>query len=497
MGMFPREVGYNMAQLSRALQKIFGNTGGTSEFGKIGSEAAGSPSTTKDLDLIQSLSQYLQGLYAITASANEPPRIEDINALYFLITSQLSYIFQNGIAKYLSTEEYYVGSVIVDFNNDLYISIYGTDGDPNQGNTPSSSPTYWRLLVDYAGALNKAVAAEINAMSEKTTLVSDDEFVIEDSAASYGKKKTKYSSLLSGIQSGVSHSSSADYTIQDTDLYSRYNIVHSDTTPLINRNLPTLADNIGKEFVLQNIGYSGLTYINSEEGANIYFGENTLSILKLFMQGDYAILRAESSGWIVTHCHISMLTGWMNRADWTNVNISSAFTYDNKSAAVDLTGQKFTEADTGNTGLIIYDSGGTGASGIVYIANWTGTGYATNNKVCTCGSGGYTFDVDEGTGSSKNVDYNFYHNIGLNLDYFQTNIFINSSASFTDAIRPLLNQTVAGAQYGWNFIQKSTSYIELRTAIQGLCGYVPSGGGAVVGIDTNDWYININLVIIG
>jgi hypothetical protein len=184
-----------MALLSRVLQKIFGSTGGTSEFGRIGSEAAGAPTTTKDLDNIQSLAQYLQGLYAITASANEPPRIQDINALYFLITSQLSYIFQNGIAEYLSTEEYYIGSIVRDSNEDVYISLTGTGGSPNQGNTPSSSPSDWKLLVGKDGALNKSVTNEINTMSSKSVLVDDDVLLIEDSEDSYNKKKISYSSF--------------------------------------------------------------------------------------------------------------------------------------------------------------------------------------------------------------------------------------------------------------------------------------------------------------
>jgi len=58
-----------MGQLSRINQEVFGEDGGTTEFGVIGSDAAGSPDTTKDLAEIQSLSQYKGGLYAITAGA--------------------------------------------------------------------------------------------------------------------------------------------------------------------------------------------------------------------------------------------------------------------------------------------------------------------------------------------------------------------------------------------------------------------------------------------
>jgi hypothetical protein len=75
-----------MAKLTRVIQKIFGDTGGTSEFGIFGSNAASPPGTkSKDLTAIQSLSQYLSGWFSATANAAEPPRIEDRNAIDLLI----------------------------------------------------------------------------------------------------------------------------------------------------------------------------------------------------------------------------------------------------------------------------------------------------------------------------------------------------------------------------------------------------------------------------
>jgi len=127
-----------MGILTRVKQKIFGDTGDPSQFGKIGSEAAGSPATTKDLALIQSLSQYLSGLYAITGNALELPRIEDINALYFLITTQLAYMFQAGVAEYDSTTDYFANISFVTEGGVIYVSKTGTGGTPNTGNLPST-----------------------------------------------------------------------------------------------------------------------------------------------------------------------------------------------------------------------------------------------------------------------------------------------------------------------------------------------------------------------
>ena len=135
-----------MALLPRVLQEIFGSTGATSEFGEIGSQAAGSATTTKDLATIQSLSQFLEGLYSITNSAGEPPRIQDLNSLYLLITSQLKYLFQEGIAEYSSAEDYYTGS-ICQVAGVLYTSKTGTDGSPNTGNAVSDTNN-WKKTLD-------------------------------------------------------------------------------------------------------------------------------------------------------------------------------------------------------------------------------------------------------------------------------------------------------------------------------------------------------------
>lgn len=129
-----------MAQLSRANQLVFGSTGGTTEFGKIGSDAAGTPETTKDLEAIQSLSQYLAGLYGITASAAEPPRIEDINALYYLMTSQLRYLFQNGVPEWHEDAEYFATVSYCQRGGVVYRSVT----NDNVGNDPATDDgTNW------------------------------------------------------------------------------------------------------------------------------------------------------------------------------------------------------------------------------------------------------------------------------------------------------------------------------------------------------------------
>lgn len=137
-----------MAKLARKLQKIFGNDGPVGEFGKIGSDNLGLPVTTKDLDVIQELQNYLDGLFAITNNAAEPPRAEDFNSLHFMQTTQAKYMFQSGIPEWLTTEEYYGNFSIVQVAGKVYVSRTGTDLSPNLGNNPVSDTTNWRNIGD-------------------------------------------------------------------------------------------------------------------------------------------------------------------------------------------------------------------------------------------------------------------------------------------------------------------------------------------------------------
>jgi hypothetical protein len=129
-----------MAQLPRVKQNIFGSTGGTGEFGAFGSDSLGAAVTTKDLATIQSLPPYAQGLFAATNNANEPPRIQDINGLYLLFSSQLAYYFQNGMPEWEAGTSYYAVVSYCQRNGVLYRSVT----NDNVNHDPATDDgTYW------------------------------------------------------------------------------------------------------------------------------------------------------------------------------------------------------------------------------------------------------------------------------------------------------------------------------------------------------------------
>jgi len=138
-----------MALLTRALQKIFGSTGGTGEFGQIGSKAAGAPATTKNLETMQALSEYDLGLNAIVSDQGTSvlPYLEDINSLFFLTTSQLAYLFQSGTPEWDDATEYYQGVSLVLHDGDIWIDTYGTVGTPNLNFNPTTNTDKWTSLT--------------------------------------------------------------------------------------------------------------------------------------------------------------------------------------------------------------------------------------------------------------------------------------------------------------------------------------------------------------
>jgi len=146
-----------MSKLSRAIQKIFGDYGGTGEFGKIGSKAAGAAATTKDITTMQELTEYLQGMNAIISDQGTSvlPYLEDFNSLHFLETSQIAYLFQAGIPEWLDSadQRYYQNASIVQVDGDVYLAILGDDvTNINVQKDPTSEPTWWQPIFTKSGS---------------------------------------------------------------------------------------------------------------------------------------------------------------------------------------------------------------------------------------------------------------------------------------------------------------------------------------------------------
>jgi len=136
-----------MSKITRVLQKIFATDGVLSDFGVFGSRTANNPTYSKDVLTIQSLAAWTDGLKSALNSANKAPFHEDTNSLYYVLTSQLAYLFQEGLPEYDATTNYFLYSVV---KKTQTWELYGSLVDDNLGNAlpDKVSDAYWIYLGD-------------------------------------------------------------------------------------------------------------------------------------------------------------------------------------------------------------------------------------------------------------------------------------------------------------------------------------------------------------
>ena len=129
-------------------------------------------------------------------------------------------------------------------------------------------------------------AAEISALTEKTTLVDDDLFIIEDSAASNAKKKVKKSNVSSG-GGGLTNSIASVTTANVTGVVGTRHIL--DVSGMTaNRNFVLPAGTAGDEIEV-NISVGDATYallLIGDTGISINGGSAATEWSRLFITGE-------------------------------------------------------------------------------------------------------------------------------------------------------------------------------------------------------------------
>jgi hypothetical protein len=136
-----------MAKLTRKNQKIFcGTATPNNVIAEFGSLAAGGAAYSDDPDDIQTTAY--DGGWGEAVVDNNSPCLQDMNALFYLVTRQLAYVFQEGVSEYNSQTEYTIGSLVNDGSGNLYVSNTNT----NTGNGLSS-------LANFTSLLNRTITA--------------------------------------------------------------------------------------------------------------------------------------------------------------------------------------------------------------------------------------------------------------------------------------------------------------------------------------------------
>ena len=133
--------------IDRKIQKVFG--GSLSPSGNIavyGSKKAGSPTFSDNVETLQSTS-WLQGIMGAT-STDKAPYVQDLNSIFYVITKQLAYLFQSGVAEWDSQTEYFAYKSLVSYNGKIFVSV-----QDSTNKNPSSEGAYWleysQLFIKY------------------------------------------------------------------------------------------------------------------------------------------------------------------------------------------------------------------------------------------------------------------------------------------------------------------------------------------------------------
>lgn len=132
-----------MAKLPRVKQEIFGEQAGSRQITAFGTAKTDNPVYTTNIAQIQN-SNFLQG-WLSALLPDKAPYEEDMNALFYAITSQLAYLFQEGFPEYDLNTEYNIGSLVKSIDTQGNITIYKSLTDNNIGNTLTDN-NYWAVF---------------------------------------------------------------------------------------------------------------------------------------------------------------------------------------------------------------------------------------------------------------------------------------------------------------------------------------------------------------
>lgn len=303
----------------------------------------------------------------------------------------------------------------------------------------------------------------------------------------YDSGATKFIPLNSNMQ--IIIETEVDYTIADwvpsgTKISCKTNTASQYGTLTV--TLPTLAANIGKWFEIEHEETNeGLVIVDAEGAEYLRYKGQQISQNPIFSKGDSFVYKNTGTDWKMKG-NTYFEVGWQNRSDWTNVHIGNGVTYDNKSDTVDWTGMTF--SDGTNTATCVYDSGGAGLTGTLYFYNISGgTGVFTDGATLTAANSD-TADVDEGTGTSKNIDYNLYHVFGVNLKNINDSMIISSDGTENNSFKLRGQDKQIDAELGWGIFQVDTNTLKNQISTEGLLNIQDNGNAAALA--TDDWYVN-------
>lgn len=174
-----------MAKILRKTQKIFAENAPTNQITTFGTAMTASPNNSRDLNDIQN-ANFSAG-WASAIQADKAPYEEDTNGLFYAITSQLAYLFQQGIPEWDANTTYFQNSQCSVVQNGVLV-IKRSLADNNTGNDPTAENSeYW---ADYFS--QRVIHTIGDPIFTLNPVKEDNEIWLDGSAVS----RTTYASLF-------------------------------------------------------------------------------------------------------------------------------------------------------------------------------------------------------------------------------------------------------------------------------------------------------------
>lgn len=133
-----------MARLTRKNIKVFAEN--ATDNGVFGSLQANNPTTTSDVEQIQSLSAWSDGWNSATETSEMLPPLEEFQGVQYVTTYQQAYLMQEGIPEWAATVTYFKGSLTKKVTSTGF-QIYNSLTDNNTGNLLSDTSN-WKKVMD-------------------------------------------------------------------------------------------------------------------------------------------------------------------------------------------------------------------------------------------------------------------------------------------------------------------------------------------------------------
>tara|TARA_R110000850_G_scaffold72542_7_gene159554 strand:- start:1096 stop:2001 length:906 start_codon:yes stop_codon:yes gene_type:complete len=180
-----------MAKVNRKTQKIFALN--ASNNGQFGSAQATTKILSNDLDTLQALTAFLDGWLSGTVSGDNLPTLEEMQALHYITTSQISYLFQEGIAEFDLGTEYHANSLVKKVGT---YELYGSVINTNTGNALPTQVTdaNWEYLGDLSSLAQgiplttKGDLLTYDTGNARLPVGTDGQVLVADSAEATGLK---------------------------------------------------------------------------------------------------------------------------------------------------------------------------------------------------------------------------------------------------------------------------------------------------------------------